>query len=145
MAEPIQAQMEKLRLSINGLEAQRGVLGDEIVTPALAALQLQLAALTDQAALEEQAAAQAIPAEERRLVTILFMDMVGSTSMAEKLDPEEWRQVMNKLHTSLGEAITARLQSAAPQGGSIIPSPKPSMPLEKRKTSRRSWRAVTRH
>jgi class 3 adenylate cyclase len=43
--------------------------------------------------LEEQASAQAAPAEQRRLVTILFMDMVGSTSMMEKLDPEESQQV----------------------------------------------------
>jgi class 3 adenylate cyclase/tetratricopeptide (TPR) repeat protein len=59
------------------------------------------------AVLEGQAGVQAVPAEERRMVTILFVDMVGSTSLAEKMDPEEWRQVMNKLHTTLGEAITA--------------------------------------
>jgi class 3 adenylate cyclase/tetratricopeptide (TPR) repeat protein len=100
MAESLQAQVEKLRRSIDGLEAQRSVLGDEIVNPALAALQQQLAIL------EEQAAAQAVPTEERRVVTILFMDMVGSTSMAEKLDPEEWRQIVVKFHTALGEAIT---------------------------------------
>jgi class 3 adenylate cyclase len=27
---------------------------------------------------------------ERRIVTILFCDVVGSTSMAEQLDPEDW-------------------------------------------------------
>jgi len=101
MAESLQAQMEKLRLSINGLEAQRSVLGDEIVNPALAALREKLTVL------EEQVAAQALPAEERRIVTILFIDIVGSTSMAEKLDPEEWRQIMAKLHTALGETIAA--------------------------------------
>jgi class 3 adenylate cyclase/tetratricopeptide (TPR) repeat protein len=93
--------MEKLRASISGLEAQRGVLGDAIVDPALAALRQQLAGL------EEQAIAQAAPAEERRLVTILFIDMVGSTSLAEKLDPEEWRQVVAKLHSTLGETVAA--------------------------------------
>jgi class 3 adenylate cyclase/tetratricopeptide (TPR) repeat protein len=101
MAESIQAQIEKLRASITGLAAQRESLGDAVVTPALAALQRELAGL------EEQAAAQAAPTEERRLVTILFTDMVGSTSMAEKLDPEEWRQIVSKLHAALGEAITA--------------------------------------
>ena len=101
MAESLLVQMEKLRLSINGLESQRGVLGDEVVNPALTALRGQLAVL------EEQAAAQAAPAEERCMVTILFMDMVGSTPMAEKLDPEEWRQIVTRLHTTLGEAITA--------------------------------------
>ena len=47
------------------------------------------------------------------MVTILFIDMVGSTRMAEKLDPEEWRQVMNKLRTALGEAITAHHRAVA--------------------------------
>lgn len=107
MVETLQAQMEKLRHSINRLEAQREVLGDDVVDPALAALQQQLAAL------EEQVSTQAVPAEERRLVTILFMDMVGSTSMAEKLDPEEWRQVMNKLHTTLGDTVVAHHGSVA--------------------------------
>src|SRR6185436_20129053 len=32
---------------------------------------------------------------ERRIVTILFCDVKGSTAMAEKLDPEEWAEVMN--------------------------------------------------
>src|SRR5436190_6383779 len=34
-------------------------------------------------------------AGERRIVTILFCDVKGSTAMAEKLDPEEWAEVMN--------------------------------------------------
>jgi len=33
---------------------------------------------------------------ERRIVTILFCDVTGSTSMAEKLDPEEWTVIMNQ-------------------------------------------------
>jgi class 3 adenylate cyclase len=32
---------------------------------------------------------------ERRVVTMLFCDVRGSTSMAEDLDPEEWTDVMN--------------------------------------------------
>jgi class 3 adenylate cyclase len=101
MAESVQAQIDKVRASINSLEAQRSVLGDEVVSTALAALQQQLSTL------EQQAATQMAPIEERRMVTILFIDMVGSTTVAEKLDPEEWRQIVSQLHTSLGEAITA--------------------------------------
>jgi class 3 adenylate cyclase/tetratricopeptide (TPR) repeat protein len=101
MVETLKSQMDKLRASISGLEAQRKVLGEAIIVPALAALQQQLSAL------EEQASALEAPAEERRMVTILFIDMVGSTGMAEKLDPEEWRQVVAKLHAALGETVTA--------------------------------------
>jgi hypothetical protein len=45
MAEPLLSQLDKLRLSI---ETQRGVLGDEVVNTALAALQLQMSALEQQ-------------------------------------------------------------------------------------------------
>jgi hypothetical protein len=31
---------------------------------------------------------------ERRPVTILFTDIVGSTAIASKLDPEEWREIV---------------------------------------------------
>lgn len=33
---------------------------------------------------------------ERRVVTILFCDVKGSTAMAEQLDPEEWAEIMNE-------------------------------------------------
>src|SRR5688572_20654714 len=33
---------------------------------------------------------------ERRVVTMLFCDVRGSTAMAEELDPEDWTDVMNE-------------------------------------------------
>ncbi len=33
---------------------------------------------------------------ERRIITILFCDVVGSTAMAGQLDPEEWAEIMNE-------------------------------------------------
>jgi class 3 adenylate cyclase len=32
---------------------------------------------------------------ERRVVTMLFCDVKGSTAMAETLDPEDWAEIMN--------------------------------------------------
>jgi class 3 adenylate cyclase len=32
---------------------------------------------------------------ERRIVTVLFADVVGSTSLAEGMDPEEWTEIMD--------------------------------------------------
>ncbi len=107
MADSLQSQMEELKTSIRGLEAQRSSLGDEIVDPALKSLKQQLALL------EAQAAREAAPVEERRMVSILFMDMVGSTGMAEKLDPEEWRQIVSKMHAALSSAINAHRGSVA--------------------------------
>lgn len=38
---------------------------------------------------------------ERRIVTILFCDVKGSTAMAGKLDPEEWASIMNRAYEHL--------------------------------------------
>ena len=35
--------------------------------------------------------------EIRKVVTILFMDVVGSTELGERLDPESTRRVMSRL------------------------------------------------
>ncbi|MCK5429967.1 MAG: adenylate/guanylate cyclase domain-containing protein, partial [Anaerolineales bacterium] len=101
MADPQQTEIEKLLKSIAGLEAQGEVLGDEVVDPALESLREKLADLETQLAQESSPT----PTEERRLITILFSDVVGSTALAEKLDPEEWRGIISRLHASCGEII----------------------------------------
>jgi class 3 adenylate cyclase/tetratricopeptide (TPR) repeat protein len=42
---------------------------------------------------------------ERKPVSIFFADIVGSTAMAEKLDPEEWREIINEVHRRVSDAI----------------------------------------
>ena len=42
---------------------------------------------------------------ERKPVTILFTDIVGSTSFAEKLDPEEWKEIVSGAHQRVSEAV----------------------------------------
>ena len=42
---------------------------------------------------------------ERKLVTAVFADVVGSTSLAETMDPEEWVGIMNKAFDLLSEAV----------------------------------------
>ncbi len=44
-------------------------------------------------------------AGERKPVAILFTDIVGSTSIAEKLDPEEWKEIVSGAHRIVGEAV----------------------------------------
>ena len=42
---------------------------------------------------------------ERKPVTILFTDIVGSISHAEKLDPEEWKEIVSGAHQRVSNAI----------------------------------------
>lgn len=42
--------------------------------------------------------AAVLTAESRKIVTVLFADLVGSTGLTEKLDPEEARQVVRKFY-----------------------------------------------
>src|SRR6516164_9735137 len=43
---------------------------------------------------------------ERRHLTVLFCDLVGSTEIAARLDPEEWREVVASYHRVAAEAVT---------------------------------------
>ena len=45
-------------------------------------------------------------AGERRHLTMLFCDLVGSTQIAAQLDPEEWRETVGGYHRAAAEAIT---------------------------------------
>ena len=99
MADDPRAKLDQLRHSIDVLEGQRAALGDAVVGPALAALRQQIEAL------EADAASPRAPAEERRLITIFFTDIVGSTAIAERLDPEEWRKTVAAIHQMVGTIV----------------------------------------
>ncbi len=43
---------------------------------------------------------------ERRHLTVLFCDLVGSTGLAAQLDPEEWRELLASYHRAATESIT---------------------------------------
>jgi class 3 adenylate cyclase len=47
------------------------------------------------------------PAEERKLATLLFVDLVGSTSLAEPLDPERLRAVLGSYFAEVSTTIAA--------------------------------------
>ncbi|MEA2460265.1 MAG: hypothetical protein QOH90_442, partial [Actinomycetota bacterium] len=52
------------------------------------------------------------PTESRKLATVLFADVVGSTQRAEILDPEDARELMAGFFTAMAQEITA-------EGGTI--------------------------
>src|SRR5208337_5187901 len=45
-------------------------------------------------------------AAERRPITVLFFDLVGSTGFAAKLDPEDWRNLVNAYLDEASKAVT---------------------------------------
>src|SRR5215471_4164276 len=47
-----------------------------------------------------------LPSGERRHLTVLFCDLVGSTALAARLDPEEWREIVAAYHHTTAAAIT---------------------------------------
>ena len=46
-----------------------------------------------------------VSAGERRHLTVLFCDLVGSTEISSKLDPEEWREALGRYHRAATEEI----------------------------------------
>ena len=42
---------------------------------------------------------------ERRVVTALFTDIVGSTSIAESMDPEDWTDLVNRIVAGMAAAV----------------------------------------
>jgi class 3 adenylate cyclase len=46
-----------------------------------------------------------LPTGERRHLTVLFCDLVGSTEIASHLDPEQWREIVGEYHRAAAQAI----------------------------------------
>jgi len=86
MPEKVNQQTDELKNAIATLESQRAVLGDAVVDASLSALRKQLAEL-------EQAAD---PADRhKKLVSMLFVDVVGSTMLGQDLEPDEILEIMD--------------------------------------------------
>jgi class 3 adenylate cyclase len=43
--------------------------------------------------------------DERKFVSVLFVDIVGSTALAEAMDPEDWRVIVAGAHQRVAEAV----------------------------------------
>src|SRR5579864_9625492 len=46
-----------------------------------------------------------VSTEERRIVTVLFADMAGSTALGEELDPEEMRRLLTRYYAIARESV----------------------------------------
>src|SRR5688572_30465418 len=50
-------------------------------------------------------AAPAVAAEERKLATVLFADLVGSTALADSQDPERVRATLERFYDAMTDEI----------------------------------------
>jgi predicted ATPase/class 3 adenylate cyclase len=85
----------QIEQAIAALEGQRGILGGEVVDPAIAALKEKLATLSPPAL-----------SQQRKLITVLFADVSGFSTLAEMVDAEEVNEIINNLWQRLDGIIT---------------------------------------
>jgi class 3 adenylate cyclase len=70
---------------------------------AIAALRGSMASVTTGSA--EQPAPQEVAGPERRHLTVMFCDLVGSTALSTALDPEDLREVIGSYHRCVAQAL----------------------------------------
>ena len=88
---------ENLHHAIQELESQRHILGDLAVDAAIDGINRKLQELKGSGIQVDPGGRKIEHQRERRVVTILFCDVTGSTALAESMDPEEWTGIMNRI------------------------------------------------
>jgi class 3 adenylate cyclase/tetratricopeptide (TPR) repeat protein len=96
-------EIDELSQAIITLEAQRSVLGDRVVDAAQASLREKLANLAECPPTRQQ----------RRLVSVLFLDIANSTRLSQGLEPEEVQEI-------IGGALKRLAGSVEAYGGQVI-------------------------
>ena len=104
MATILDEQINQLKKAIAELEAQRGILGDEAVDAALTLSRKKLSVLEAQVESPREEPID-VPQRQRKLVTLLYMDVVGSTAMTQNLDPEDNLEIMDNALLRLVEPV----------------------------------------
>ena len=108
-------EQHQIKATIEALEAQRGLLGNSVVDTALAPLRQRLTQLLAPANPTPRPQSE----QSRKQVTILFLDVVGSTALSRELDPEDVHALMEGILTrctALVEAHKGRVLKYAGDG-----------------------------
>ncbi len=104
MSGTLEEQINQLKQTITEIEAQRPILGDSAVETSLEPFRQKLAFLESQLeSLGDEP--EELPTRQRKLVTLLYMDVVGSTAMTQHLDPEDTLEIMDNALPRLAAPI----------------------------------------
>src|SRR5262245_9324563 len=98
-------ELESLQQAIAALEAQRSLLGEATVEAALSPMREKLTALQRNLARQ--------PRQQRKLATLLFMDIAGHTALTHQLDPEEQLEIID-------QALHHMALAVAGHGGRVV-------------------------
>ncbi len=93
------ATLEQLEAAIAALEAQRALLGDATVDAALGPMRDKLDTLRSQTRSHQQ---------QLKAVSVLFVDIVGSTAMSRELDPEDIHAIVDGALERFSTLVVAR-------------------------------------
>jgi hypothetical protein len=77
-----------------------------ILLNAIAALRAEIPRETIERSVEPNRSCSKTSEAERRQLTVMFADLVGSTALSARLDPEELRNVICAYHRCCAEVIT---------------------------------------
>jgi predicted ATPase/class 3 adenylate cyclase len=104
----MELEQQQLATAIAALQAQRELLGDAVVETALAPLRARLRSLAAQPDSKKTDSEQTL-----KQVSVLFADVVGSTTLSQQLDPED-------LHTVMDEALARCTAIVHRHGGKVL-------------------------
>jgi len=90
------AKQKQIEQAIAAQEHLRGTIDDAIIDTTIAALRKQLAEILSIPSDSEQ---------QRKMATVLFMDIVNSTQMIQGIDPEESMEILDVSLNALAEPI----------------------------------------
>lgn len=108
-------ERHELTLLIDLLESQRAVLGEAVAVAALAPLRAKLAAIAP-----DRVDALSSDLQKLRQVTILFLDIVGSTQLSRQLDPEDIHAVVDTMLAHCTGIVGAHLGKVLQYAGDSV-------------------------
>jgi class 3 adenylate cyclase len=98
MNSNLQDTVKQLEQAISDLEKQRETLDAATVEAAISSMRQKLAELESQPVSHPQ---------QRKLATILYADVVGSTNLSQHLEPDEVLEIMDRALKRLAEPVEA--------------------------------------